>query len=64
MYGAYRLIRAMLPHMRERRSGRIVNVSSMTGIVGAPGFCFYSATKFALEGMSEAPCRRNCTVRH
>ena len=54
VYGPYRLIRAVLPHMRERGRGHILNVSSMTGIVGAPGFCFYSATKFALEGLSEA----------
>ena len=54
VYGAYRLIRAFLPHMRARRSGHILNISSMAGFVGGPGFCFYSATKFALEGMSEA----------
>jgi len=54
VYGPYRLIRAVLPHMRGRGCGHILNVSSMTGIVGAPGFCFYSATKFALEGLSEA----------
>jgi NAD(P)-dependent dehydrogenase (short-subunit alcohol dehydrogenase family) len=54
VYGAYRLIRAFLPHMRTRQSGHILNVSSMAGFVGGPGFCFYSATKFALEGMSEA----------
>jgi NAD(P)-dependent dehydrogenase (short-subunit alcohol dehydrogenase family) len=54
VYGAYRLIRAFLPHMRARKSGHILNVSSMAGFVGGPGFTFYSATKFALEGMSEA----------
>jgi NAD(P)-dependent dehydrogenase (short-subunit alcohol dehydrogenase family) len=54
VYGAYRLIRALLPHMRARGSGHILNVSSMAGFVGGAGFCFYSATKFALEGMSES----------
>lgn len=54
VYGAYRLIRTFLPHMRARKSGHILNISSMAGFVGGPGFCFYSATKFALEGMSEA----------
>jgi NAD(P)-dependent dehydrogenase (short-subunit alcohol dehydrogenase family) len=54
VYGAYRLIRAFLPHMRARKSGHILNISSMAGFVGGPGFCFYSATKFALEGLSEA----------
>lgn len=54
VYGPYRMIRMLLPHMRERGRGRILNVSSMTGFAGVPGFCFYSATKFAVEGMSEA----------
>ena len=54
VYGPYRTVRAVLPHMRGRGRGRILNVSSMTGFAGVPGFCFYSATKFALEGMSEA----------
>jgi NAD(P)-dependent dehydrogenase (short-subunit alcohol dehydrogenase family) len=54
VYGPYRMIREILPHMRERGRGHILNVSSMTGFSGVPGFCFYSATKFALEGMSEA----------
>lgn len=54
VYGAYRLIKALLPHMRQRGSGHILNVSSMAGFVASAGFCFYSATKFAVEGMSEA----------
>ncbi len=54
VYGPYRLIRALLPSMRARKSGHILNISSMAGIVGIPGFTFYSATKFAVEGMSEA----------
>mgnify|MGYP005844834791 CR=1 FL=1 len=54
VYGVYRVTRAVLPHMRERRSGHILNVSSMMGVIGAPGFTFYSATKFAVEGMTEA----------
>jgi NAD(P)-dependent dehydrogenase (short-subunit alcohol dehydrogenase family) len=54
VYGAYRLIRAFLPHMRARKSAHILNISSMAGFVGSAGFCFYSATKFAIEGMSEA----------
>lgn len=54
VYGAYRMVRALLPHMRARGSGHILNISSMTGFVGVPGFSFYSATKFALEGLSEA----------
>lgn len=54
VYGVYRVTRAVLPHLRERKRGHIINVSSQTGFAGVPGFCFYSATKFAVEGMSEA----------
>ncbi|MFJ6697160.1 oxidoreductase [Streptomyces sp. NPDC091272] len=53
-YGPAALIRAVLPHMRERRSGAIVQLSSMGGQLSFAGFGAYSATKFALEGMSEA----------
>ena len=52
-FGAYRVIRAVLPHMRERRSGHILNVSSALGLVARGGYTMYSATKFALEGLSE-----------
>lgn len=54
IYGLLRLTRAVLPHMRERGSGRIVNLSSIGGIVGLPGWGIYNATKFAVEGISEA----------
>ncbi len=52
-FGAYRVIRAVLPHMRERRSGHILNVSSALGQVARGGYTMYAATKFALEGLSE-----------
>lgn len=52
--GAYRMIRAVLPHMRERRSGHILNVSSALGLFAKPGYTWYSATKFGLEGLTEA----------
>jgi NAD(P)-dependent dehydrogenase (short-subunit alcohol dehydrogenase family) len=48
------LTRAVLPHMRARGRGHIVNISSIGGIVGNPATGYYSATKFAVEGLSEA----------
>ncbi|MFC8388634.1 oxidoreductase [Streptomyces sp. NPDC057238] len=52
--GPAALVRAVLPSMRERRSGAIVQMSSMGGQLSFAGFAAYSGTKFALEGMSEA----------
>jgi NAD(P)-dependent dehydrogenase (short-subunit alcohol dehydrogenase family) len=53
-FGPAELVRAALPHMRARRSGAIVQLSSMGGQLSFAGFSAYSATKFALEGLSEA----------
>jgi NAD(P)-dependent dehydrogenase (short-subunit alcohol dehydrogenase family) len=54
VFGPAALVRAVRPHMRSRRSGAIVQLSSMGGQLSFAGFSAYSATKFALEGMSEA----------
>ena len=54
LFGAGSVIGAILPGMRENRSGIIVNISSIGGMCSAPALGYYSATKFALEGMSEA----------
>lgn len=53
VFGPAALTRAVLPHMRERRSGAIVQMSSMGGQLSFAGFSAYSATKFALEGLPE-----------
>jgi NAD(P)-dependent dehydrogenase (short-subunit alcohol dehydrogenase family) len=53
-FGPAALIRAVLPHMRAQRSGAIVNLTSMGGRFSFAGAGAYSATKFALEGLSEA----------
>ncbi len=48
------MTRAVLPKMRDRRSGFIVNVSSIGGFVGFPSVSYYNATKFAVNGFSES----------
>jgi NAD(P)-dependent dehydrogenase (short-subunit alcohol dehydrogenase family) len=51
-YGVMHAMRAVLPVMRKQRSGRIINVSSLAGIVGFKHCAAYSAAKFAVEGLS------------
>jgi short-subunit dehydrogenase len=48
------MTKAVLPGMRERRQGRIINVTSMGGFITMPGISFYCGSKFALEGISES----------
>ena len=52
--GPMELIRLVLPHMREQRYGRIINISSVGGMTAMPTMSSYSASKFALEGASES----------
>lgn len=53
VYGTWNMIKAVLPGMRERGRGHIVNVSSIGGLTTFPGVGFYHMTKFAVEGLSE-----------
>ena len=54
VFGTWNMIRAVLPGMRSRKRGHIVNMSSLGGIVTFPAVGFYHMTKFAVEGMSES----------
>jgi len=54
VFGLLDVTRAVLPHMRRQRAGHIINVSSVGGYAGYPGWGVYGATKFAVEGISEA----------
>jgi NADP-dependent 3-hydroxy acid dehydrogenase YdfG len=67
VFGLLAVTRAVLPHMRARRSGHVINMSSIGGYAGHEGWGVYCSTKFAVEGLSEAlaaeealghPCHR------
>lgn len=57
LYAPIAITRAVLPHMRRQRSGRILQISSVGGRVGGPGLTMYQAAKFGLGGFSEALAR-------
>jgi short-subunit dehydrogenase len=54
VFGVIRMTRAVLPHMRAQGSGRIVNISSVLGLIPGPYMAIYAATKHAIEGYSES----------
>lgn len=54
VFGAVAMIKAVLPGMRRRRRGHIINITSMAGYISMPGISYYSGSKFALEGITEA----------
>ena len=56
-YGTVNMIRAVLPHLRQRGRGHIVNLSSVAGLIGIAGCSFYCASKHAVEGLSESLAR-------
>lgn len=54
VFGAVAMIQGVLPYMRQRRAGHILNITSMGGIITMPGLGIYHGSKFALEGISES----------
>ncbi|GGD52210.1 oxidoreductase [Caballeronia grimmiae] len=54
VFGAVAMMKAVLPFMRARRRGHIMNMTSMGGFITMPGIAYYCGSKFALEGVSEA----------
>ena len=54
VFGLMNVTRAVLPHMRENGGGRVINVTSMAGLIGLPGNSVYSSSKYAVEGLTEA----------
>lgn len=57
VFGAVAMMKAVLPGMRTRRAGHILNITSMGGFITMPGITYYCGSKFALEGISEALCK-------
>jgi NAD(P)-dependent dehydrogenase (short-subunit alcohol dehydrogenase family) len=57
LYGPIEITRAVIPHMRKQKSGRILQISSVGGRVGGPGLTMYQAAKFGLGGFTEALVR-------
>lgn len=53
VFGAVAVMKSVLPYMRKRRSGHILNITSMGGFITMPGIAYYCGSKFAMEGISE-----------
>ncbi len=54
VFGLFALTRAVLPIMREQKAGRIINITSVAGLIGFPGSGYYAASKHAVEGWSDS----------
>lgn len=60
VFGTIKTTQAILPHFRQRRAGKMVFISSLSGWVGEPGISAYNGSKFALEGISPLPIPLSC----
>lgn len=65
-FGTVRCTKAVIPYMKAKESGHIINISSHAGVVGFPTAEIYSSTKFAVEGLTEsmAPTLRQFNIRY
>jgi NAD(P)-dependent dehydrogenase (short-subunit alcohol dehydrogenase family) len=54
VFGLFAVTKAVLPSMRARRSGHVINISSVAGFIGFPGSAFYAASKHAVEGFTDS----------
>lgn len=54
VFGLFAITRAVLPMMRAQRSGRIINITSVAGLIGYPGSAYYAASKHAVEGFTDS----------
>lgn len=61
-FGLAKMTQAVLPMMRAQRSGHIVNIASIGGLVGFPAVGFYNATKFAVDGLSESLAKETANL--
>ena len=62
-WGLMAVTNAVLPHLRSQKSGHIINFSSISGLASFPAVGYYSATKFAVEGISESLAKEVASIR-
>ncbi len=63
-WGVVRMTRAFLPHLQKSEEARLVNMSSLFGLIAPPGQTAYAASKFAVRGFSESAAARACRHAH
>jgi NAD(P)-dependent dehydrogenase (short-subunit alcohol dehydrogenase family) len=62
VFGLLNVTRAVLPFMRQERSGHVINISSVGGLTGITGWGLYGSTKFAVEGLTEAMASESSAI--